>query len=96
MRITRMPVKWKYFHANRKSEKVVNYRNGLPHGPVEVYSADGVRLQEGSYLNGLEDGSWRFYDEKGRIAYEGEYSSGERTGVWYKYDRKGRKKVLKY
>ncbi len=57
-------------------------KDGIMHGPIRKYYANGNRSAEGSYNEGKTDGTWSWWYEDGKKKSKGSYKKGKQTGGW--------------
>jgi len=67
---------WISYHPNGVIWSRSVYRNGVEHGPTEVFHDNGRTYYLGAYEQGKPSGEWIFYDANGvetkRVKYDGE------------------------
>ena len=56
--------------------------NGVMHGPIRKYYANGNRSTEGNYDKGKTDDIWSWWYEDGKKKSKGSYKKGKQTGSW--------------
>jgi antitoxin component YwqK of YwqJK toxin-antitoxin module len=74
---------WKYWHENGQLCKAITYRDGKPHGKVEVFRPDGTLEAIQNYNAGIRDGEWVGFHEDGetkkvQFTFENGMMSGDR------------------
>ena len=57
-------------------------KDGLRHGPYEIYYKNGQLMWREVYSNGKLHGLYESYYEYGRLRGKGNYSNGEKCGEW--------------
>ncbi len=71
-------------------EQIITFKNGLLHGPIISYNADGSVRETGNYKKGIKSGQWMQLDEKGNKVAIAFYEDGLKHGRWYFWNPNGK------
>ena len=65
-------------HSNGQKQGEMNFKDGKPDGPSNMWHENGQRAMEASYKNGKEDGLYTEWFENGQKAMEENYKDGKK------------------
>lgn len=66
-----------FYYPNGRMRQTALFRNGILHGPVQLFTEEGYLESEYSYKEGRLDGPMRSYSADGRRIAEWRYADGE-------------------
>ncbi len=68
---------YKTFYGDGQEKQIVNYRQGVLHGPATTFFANGRVEHEFAYKNGEVDGIYRTYSAEGNLLTEYTFRNGQ-------------------
>ncbi|MEM7296984.1 MAG: hypothetical protein AAF391_01825 [Bacteroidota bacterium] len=88
---------WESFSLTGKKIREFNYDdNGLLHGKMSLFYADGTKKLEGEFEENKRVGNWGYYNNRGKLQKEGAFEDGKPVGTWKIYNAKGKKEAIVY
>ena len=69
---------------------------GEPHGPWEMYHANGKLWSKGNYINNKKHGPWEWYWDSGNLMYKRNFLNGKKHGPLEWYGRNGELDEIEY
>jgi uncharacterized protein len=94
----------KYFYADGKIKREVNFRDGLEEGMSKEFDTDGRVITIINYKSGFitsreiinrydnsgrKHGPWKYFYDDGKLRMEGYYKHGLESGYFKEYDKNG-------